>query len=236
MRIALYRIRQKIKKKVNLAVNNLFQKNRAYNKYVFRKIYKKDLFNSRSGNVNPVSKSGSGSDIEQTREIIQALPRLFKKYNIKSILDVPCGDFYWMQHVKLEGINYTGGDIVSEIIYKNKNNYATNTINFFELDIVNDPLPKVDLIICRDLLVHLKNPQIIAALNNIKKSGSKYLLTTSFKNTTQNADNDKIGFWRPINIQLTPFNLTNPIDEIYENCTEANGRYNDKFILLFQIN
>ncbi len=236
MRIALYKIRRKIKKKVNLAVNNLFQNNRAYNKYVFSKIYKKDLFNSRSGNDNPVSKSGSGSDIEQTREIIQALPRLFKKYNIKSILDAPCGDFYWMQHVQLDGIDYLGGDIVPEIIYKNKNNYATNTIKFCELDIVNDPLPKVDLIICRDLLVHLKNPQIIAALNNIKKSGSKYLLTTSFKNTTQNADNDSIGFWRPINIQLTPFNLTNPIDEIFENCTEANGRYNDKFILLFQIN
>lgn len=218
------------------SVNNILKKNRTYNKYVFTKIYEKDLFNSRSGNENAVSKSGSGSDLEQTREIIRLLPQLLQRYEIRSILDVPCGDFYWMQHVDLSGINYLGADIVSKIIAKNNGAYASDNIRFRELDVVNEALPKVDLVICRDLLVHLKNHQIKAALANIKKSGSKYLLTTSFKNTTHNADNDNIGFWRPINITLEPFNMTAPIDEIFENCTEANGRYNDKYLLLFRIN
>lgn len=218
------------------SVNNLLKKNRTYNKYVFTKIYEKDLFNSRSGNENAVSKSGSGSDLEQTREIINLLPQLLRRYEIKSILDVPCGDFYWMQHVDLSGIDYLGADIVSKIVANNNSAYASDTIRFQELDVVNESLPKVDLVICRDLLVHLKNHQIKDALDNIKRSGSKYLLTTSFKNTTQNADNDNIGFWRPINITLEPFNMTAPIDEIFENCTEANGRYNDKYLLLFRIN
>lgn len=235
MRILLYKIKQKIKKEAQLIINNLLRKNKAYNKYVFTKIYKGDLFNSRSGNENPVSKSGSGSDLEQTREIINMLPNIFQKYEIKSVLDVPCGDFYWMQYVDLKGIQYTGGDIVSEIIDQNNQKYANETIQFREIDIINEDLPQVDLILCRDLLVHLKNSQITDALKNIKRSGSKYLLTTSFKNTTQNIDNGNIGFWRPINIELPPFNLSHPIDEIFENCTEANGRYNDKYLLLFKI-
>jgi 2-polyprenyl-3-methyl-5-hydroxy-6-metoxy-1,4-benzoquinol methylase len=225
-----------VKKKLRLFLNNLFKNNHTFNKHVFTKIYKNDLFNARSGNENNVSKSGSGSDIEQTQEIIKQLPILLKKYNIKSILDVPCGDFYWMSHVDLRDIHYVGADIVSEVVAANTKKFATNTITFKEVDVINDKLPKVDMIICRDLLVHLKNQQITEALKNIKKSGSKYLLTTSFKNTAQNIDNGTIGFWRTINLGLSPFNMGDPIDEIFENCTEGNGKYNDKYLLLYQIN
>ena len=230
------KLKSHVKKKLRLFLNNLFKNNHAFNKRVFTKIYKKDLFNARSGNDNNVSKSGSGSDIEQTQEIIKLLPLLLKKYNIQSVLDVPCGDFYWMSHVNLSNIQYIGGDIVSEVVAANNKKFATSTITFKEVDIINDKLPKVDLILCRDLLVHLKNQQIKDALKNIKKSGSKYLLTTSFKNTNQNTDNGTIGFWRTINLGLSPFNMTNPIDEIFENCTEGNGKYNDKYLLLYQIN
>ena len=230
------KLKSYIKKKINQILNFLFKNNKNYNKYIFTKIYEKDLFNVRSSNDNSVSKSGSGSDLEQTKEIIKQLPLLLKKYNIKSILDVPCGDFYWMQRVNLEGVNYIGSDIVKKVIETNTAKYQTDTIKFMELDIINDTIPRVDLILCRDLLVHLKNDQIITALKNIKKSNCSYLLTTSFKNTVENRDNDKIGFWRPINLELEPFILENPIDSIFENCTEANGKYNDKHLVLYQLN
>lgn len=230
------KIKSLVKKRLNIFLNNLFKKNRSYNQRVFTKIYEKDLFNSRSGNDNNVSKSGSGSDLEQTKEIIKSLPSLLQKYQIKSILDIPCGDFYWMQYVNLDGIQYTGSDIVSGVIEANTTKFSSATISFKELDVINDTIPKVDLILCRDLLVHLKIQQITEALKNIKKSGSKYLLTTSFKNTTENIDNGTIGYWRTINLELPPFNMVNPIDEIFENCTEGNGKYNDKHLLLYKIN
>jgi 2-polyprenyl-3-methyl-5-hydroxy-6-metoxy-1,4-benzoquinol methylase len=229
------KLKSVIKNKINKILNFLFKNNKIYNKYIFTKIYEKDLFNVRSSNDNSVSKSGSGSDLEQTKEIIKQLPLLLKKYNIKSILDVPCGDFYWMQHVNLKGINYIGSDIVKKVIETNTSKYQTDTIKFMELDIINDAIPRVDLILCRDLLVHLNNDQIIKTLKNIKKSNCSFLLTTSFKNTVENRDNDKIGFWRPINLELEPFNFKNPIDSIFENCTEANGKYNDKQLILFQL-
>lgn len=225
-----------VKKRLKLFLNNLFKNNRSYNQRVFTRIYERDLFNSRSGNDNNVSKSGSGSDLEQTREIIKNLPLLFEKYKIESVLDIPCGDFYWMQKVNLDGIDYTGGDIVAGVIEANNRKFSSGHISFREIDIINDSLPKVDLILCRDLLVHLKNQQITAALKSIRKSGAKYLLTTSFKNTTENTDNGTIGYWRTINLELPPFHMTNPIDEIFENCTEGDGKYNDKYLLLYQIN
>ena len=236
MRRKLYKIKTSIKKKLRLLKNNLLKGSRKFNQQVFTEIYEKDLFNSRSQNDNSVSKSGSGSDLEQTREIIRQLPRLLEKYNIKSILDAPCGDFYWMRHVDLSNIDYTGGDIVSGLVARNNSQFASENMRFQELDVVNDQLPKVDLIICRDLLVHLKNDQIRRALKNMRQSGSKFLLTTSFKNTKTNVDNGTIGYWRTINLTLPPFNMTDPIDEIYEDCTEGEGKYNDKYLLLYQLN
>lgn len=230
------KLKSSVKKRLRLLLNHLFKKSRWYNQRVFTKIYQQDLFNTRSSNDYNVSKSGSGSDLEQTKELIEKLPVLFQKYKIQSILDLPCGDFFWMQKVDLTGIQYTGGDIVADVVKSNNTKYASDSISFREIDIINDDLPKVDLILCRDLLVHLKNQQIIAALKNIKSSGSKYLLTTSFKNTTHNQDNGVIGFWRTINLELEPFNWKDPIDEIFENCTEGNGKYNDKYLLLYQIN
>jgi 2-polyprenyl-3-methyl-5-hydroxy-6-metoxy-1,4-benzoquinol methylase len=236
MRKKLYALKSAVKNKIKTLLNTLLRRNRSFNKYVFTEIYEKDLFNVRSGNENSVSKSGSGSDLEQTKEIVANLPALLKKYNIESILDVPCGDFYWMRFVDLTGVKYIGGDIVTKIIANNNKQFASENISFREIDVVNDKLPKVDMIICRDLLVHLKNDQVVIALQNMKKSGSKYLLTTSFKNTTVNIENGNIGFWRPINVGLPPFNLTGLTDEIFENCTEGEGKYNDKYLLLYKIN
>lgn len=230
------KIKKIIKKRLKLFINSLNINNHSFNKRVFTKIYEKDLFNERSNNTNNVSKSGSGSDLEQTKEIVEKLPILLKKYEIKSMLDIPCGDFYWMKNVDLNSINYTGADIVEKVINENNVKFSTSSITFKEIDILTQPLPKVDLIFCRDLLVHLKNKQISLALKNIQKSGSKYLLTTSFKNTTVNIDNGEIGIWRPINLEIEPFNLKNPIDYIFENCTEKNGKYIDKYLLLYRLN
>ena len=56
------------------------------------------------------------------------------------------------------------------------------------MDLVNDELPKVDLIFCRDCLFHLPNDMILKALENIYKSKSKYLLTTTFTDNIPNKD------------------------------------------------
>lgn len=194
---------------------------------VFKDIYQNNAWHDDE------SVSGTGSNLKQTQEIINQLPNIFKQHAIHSILDLPCGDYNWMKHVDLKDINYLGGDIVPEIIENNNQQYANSSVSFVELNLITDKLPDVDLVFCRDCLVHLSIAQIKDALQNIRKSNAKYLLTTSFTNTKINRD-IVTGDWRPINLEIAPFNLK-PIYTLVEKCTEFDGMYKDKSLILLEL-
>lgn len=196
---------------------------------VFYKIYKENYWGSEE------SISGSGSDSIQTNVIIKELEKLFQDYQIKTLLDAPCGDFNWMNQVNLEGIEYLGMDIVEELIQKNLSNYQDRPkVNFQTGNILTDNLPAVDLILCRDCLVHFSLKDIYRALDNFKKSGAKYLLTSSFIKHRDNLD-IQTGYWRPINLQAAPFYLPDPILTIDEKCTEGGGKHKDKSLVLYNL-
>ncbi len=178
--------------------------------------------------------SGPGSALAQTKTIIQELNLLLKTLDISTMLDLPCGDFNWMQRVKLSSIEYIGADIVDALIETNVSEYSNAHISFIKKDLITDSLPKVDLILVRDCLVHFSYTDIRAALKNIKASGAKYLLTTTFTNRKGNR-NIVTGEWRPINLQMAPFHFPQPILVINENCTEGNGYFKDKSLGLWTI-
>jgi hypothetical protein len=75
---------------------------------------------------------------------------------------------------------------------------------------------------------------IFRVLANLKRSGSRYLLTTSF---IQLEDNNDIvpGDWRPLNLERPPFDLPPPLTYITEGCTEENGAFADKALELWEI-
>lgn len=194
----------------------------------FSTIYEQNLFRGKE------SISGPGSDLIQTAVLREQLPLLLSKHGIKSMIDAPCGDFYWMQHVDLKGIQYTGADIVQELVDKDNAAFANDARRFIVCDIVNGDLPKADVIFCRDCLVHLDNENAIRAIRNFKRSGSTYLLTTTFPSRTVNPDLGKI-IWRPLNFRLAPFLFPEPVDTILENCTEDGGKYSDKSVCLWRL-
>lgn len=180
------------------------------------------------------SVSGTGSDDIQTQKIIKGLPELFKEFRIRSVLDIPCGDFHWMKKVDLEGIQYIGGDIVKEMVKNDSESYEKENVRFAHLDLIKDNLPKSDIILCRDCLVHLSFADIKKALKNICGSGSTYLLTTTFTDRKNN-ENIRTGKWRPLNFLLPPFNFPAPVKIINEECTEQDGKYSDKSLGLWKI-
>ena len=184
---------------------------------------------------DPDSKSGSGSNLTQTTALREALPGLFSKYSIKTILDAPCGDFHWFSKIELvESIFYTGADIVEELVQENTRKYAKSRTKFIKLDLTKDPLPKSDIIFIRDCLVHLSFKDIAAVIKAVKDSNSSYLLTTHFFNRENNND-IPTGSWRPLNLLRKPFNFPDPIELIVEECTESDGAYNDKSMALWKI-
>jgi len=177
--------------------------------------------------------SGGGSDLQHTQTVIKTINNLIIELNLKSVLDIPCGDFAWMQHVDLSTVNYIGGDIVNALVEKNNENFSKQgNLNFKVLDLANDKLPKKDIIINRDCLVHLSFKDIFKAIDNIKKSGCKYLLTTTFPDHKINTD-ITTGDWRPLNLEEAPFNFYPPIKLINEQY--KNPKYSGKSLALWDI-
>ena len=80
--------------------------------------------------------SGPGSTLAQTAIIRNEIPKIIKQFNITSILDAPCGDFNWVQHMQLEECNYIGLDIVQEMIHDNSKKFGNQKRKFICANIV----------------------------------------------------------------------------------------------------
>jgi SAM-dependent methyltransferase len=179
-------------------------------KEIFTEIYQSNYWGGKE------SRSGIGSDTDQTKFLVTELSLLLKKLKVRSMLDIPCGDFNWMHKVEFDGF-YIGADIVEPLIERNRELYNDPLREFTVLNIVEDKLPKVDLVFSRDCLVHLSNEEVFAALANIKASGSKYLLTTNyFWHQRPHNNNIKTGSWRRLNLHEGPFNLPFPKEILVE--------------------
>lgn len=179
------------------------------------------------------SVSGVGSDATQTQVVVAKLPALLRELGVRSVLDVPCGDFFWMGKVDLGGIDYVGGDIVQDIVEGNRKAHGKDGVAFRRIDLIVDALPKADLVLVRDCLVHLSYDDIDRALRNICNSGATYLLATTFPGRG-NCD-IPTGRWRPLDLQAAPFHLPAPLRVINEGCTEAGGQFHDKSLALWRV-
>lgn len=181
------------------------------------------------------SVSGPGSTLNQTIALREGLQKLLAEYEIKSMLDIPCGDVNWVKQLDLKGVHYCGADIVEEIIISNTQQYAGDKFAFMHLDIITDDLPYADLVMTRDCLVHLTFSQIKQAIVNVCRSGSKYLLMTTFDFSGRVNTDIQTGNWRPLNMCNTPFCLPPPACTIDEKCTEGGGKYGDKSMSMWSI-
>lgn len=195
---------------------------------VFRYIYRHNLWGSSE------SVSGHGSEDAATALLRDEIPALLRRRAVRSIADVPCGDFGWLSRTELGVDSYFGGDIVPELVEHNRKSYARPSRRFEVLDLTRDPLPAADLVLCRDCLVHLDLEQIWAALRNIRASGATYLLITTFPELQVNVDAET-GDWRPLNFQLAPFGFPAPAELITEGCLEGGGKYADKALGLWEV-
>ena len=150
------------------------------------------------------SQSGVGSSLQSTIMIRQKLPDLVRALGVHSFLDAPCGDFNWMKEVDLGVEKYIGLELDHENVVNNRRLYGRPGREFIAGDVVWSDLPKVDMIFCRDCLVHLPLKAGVMAIQNFKNSGAKYLVITTFPFLTDNVDCELFD-WRRLNLELPPF-------------------------------
>jgi len=181
------------------------------------------------------SVSGLGSEFDATATLRAELPDLLKRLGASSLLDAPCGDGGWIAEVDL-GVRVTGIDIVPALVERLRARAARGEIkgDYHLGDITADPLPRCDVILCRDCLVHLSFANIDRSLQNFRRSGAGFLITTTFPEWQTNADCED-GDWRALNFERAPFNWGRPGALINENCTEAGGGWRDKSLGVWRL-
>ncbi len=195
---------------------------------IFRRVYRNNVWS------DPELASGQGSGVARTAAFRDQFVELLIELGTRSLLDAGCGDFNWMKEVQLPIERYFGMDVVPELIAKNQINYKDSGKLFINGDISRDDLPRSDLILCRDCLVHFSYEDALATLRNFKRSQAPYLLTTTFAAFTENAD-IQTGGWRQLNFERPPFNFPPPEKLIDEKCWHTGGIYADKRLALWRL-
>jgi len=175
-------------------------------KNIFNNIYKNCIWNNGDSSI-PLS--GPGSSIENTIEVASLLNSFIYENNIKTILDLGCGDLTWISKTQFfndNTIKYTGIDIVENLINEHSLKYPNK--KFYCKDIVNyNNIEYNSLIIIRDVIFHLKNEDVLQIFNNIKGK-CDFIAITSCKNDV-NYDNHNQNIWHfsEKNIHIEPFNI-----------------------------
>jgi hypothetical protein len=132
------------------------------------------------------------------------------KYNVKSFADAPCGDCAWQTHLRnFPHINYTGMDIVPELILGNSKKHAKyNNARFMNLDLA-------DTYMVRDVVQHLSLEDGVELIRNVERTGAKHLISNFHvlkKDGSPLANrNIEAGRFYPNNVMLEPFNFPNPL-------------------------
>ena len=180
------------------------------------------------------SVSGPGSSLERTAKLRSELPALLEAIGAQTLLDAPCGDFNWMRHTALNLRQYTGADVIPDLITSNQRLYGNERTRFVLLDLTRDELPRVDVILCRDCFIHFSDRHITAAIRNFKRSRSAYLLTTNHPGWKQNQD-IRTGDFRYINLLLPPFNFPPPLRQIEEKTEAEREQFFGKTLALWKL-
>ncbi|MAG02180.1 hypothetical protein CMI42_02490 [Candidatus Pacearchaeota archaeon] len=156
--------------------------------------------------------SGTGSDFENCLPFRDYINKLIVEKDIRSIVDLGCGDFRMGNLLNLDGVNYVGVDIVDSLIEHNKSLYSRKNINFVTKDIVSEELPLGDLCIIRFVLQHLSNEDVLRIISKLKKYGYVIIVDgvnlERYKNDV-NVDIES-GFGlrdNGLHLNLAPFNL-----------------------------
>lgn len=114
----------------------------------------------------PETPCGYGSTLENTELQRQWIPEVIRNYGIRTIADIGAGDRNWIKHVDLGRAVYKAYDLVPR---------EKTVIKF---DIVWQIPKRVDLIMCLWVLNHLPYEDCQRAIQNIRNSGSDYLMMT----------------------------------------------------------
>lgn len=166
---------------------------------IFSFIYQKDIWQAGSG---------TGSKPENTIAYRDFLEKFLKSKNIKTIVDLGCGDWQFSKYVNWREAEYLGVDVVKSVIDADKKLYEKANIKFMLLDFYKEreKLPAADLLLIKDVLQHWPTEYIKEFLPIFNKF-KQVIVTNCIKPDKYVNAEIKVGGFRPLDLTKEPFNL-----------------------------
>lgn len=184
---------------------------------IFTKIYNRRIWGKHKNNNNNEYKgcSGSGSSIKNNiNDYIPFLKNFITENNIKSIVDLGCGDFLCGNLIYNDlNINYTGYDAYKKIINYHSKTYLPSKYSFIHLDFFSNKenIINSDLCILKDVLQHWNLDSIYSFLDYIilhKKF--KYILLINCCKQIKDNSNISNGEFHHLSCDYLPLKKYNP--------------------------
>lgn len=124
--------------------------------------------------------SGPGSTYAACKPIVELIERL--QPEVRKILDLGCGDLEWIARcpsIKNRSIEYCGVDVVASLVAHHQRVFPWFTGKACSLhDLAHEE--QADLVLIKDVLFHLSNEEVLAALKMVTGWANwKYLLATT---------------------------------------------------------
>jgi hypothetical protein len=182
---------------------------------IFTNIYENLIWGS---NNNPEYRgsSGDGSDVQvNLPEYIPCLKNFIIGNNIKSVVDLGCGDFRCGPYIYNDlDISYTGYDVYKKVVDFNAKQFPE--FQFLHLDFYNkkEEIIDGDLYILKDVLQHWTVEQIYTFLDYLVENKKfKYILICNCSSQTIDNPSHGINSWPFIHlsVEFFPLKKYNPI-------------------------
>jgi SAM-dependent methyltransferase len=170
----------------------------------FERIYRANKWNGVE------SRSGPGSGAVATARVAAAIVELVQRLGVRSVLDVGCGDGYWMPDLP----GYTGIDPAPSAIRLARERHPERG---YLVGDVRDPGPwhrQYDMVISRDAMQHLPLHMALDVLDTIRATGSTWLLASTYW-AGRNVDIAAGGYYEP-DLEAAPFSLGTPAELVFD--------------------
>jgi SAM-dependent methyltransferase len=131
--------------------------------------------------------------------------------DVRVVVDVGCGDWEFAQLVDWSMVTYTGLDVVPAVIAENQQRFGAPGVRFDCADINESPLPRADLLLCKDVLQHWPIGLMLDFLSRVRNRYRYVMLTNDVASVhcpseSLNAD-IPLGAWRIVDLEQAPFDL-----------------------------
>lgn len=169
---------------------------------IFDDIYKNELWGQGQG-------SGGGSTPEITFDYRHYIQKLLLEADIKTVVDLGCGDWQFSYLIDWDNVNYLGIDCVKSLIDQNNSKYGAQNIKFEYKDISSGVDGyEGDLLIIKDVLIHWPNKDVKLFIDKLlQEKKFKYILITNANKKDQLLNKDiKAGEFHNLDLNIAPFN------------------------------